>query len=97
MMQSSGHRSLVLSFQVLESVLILCVESFLSLSLFLFPFRSPLHRFPQGVIDDIPELAALAKSWNIGLHVDSCLGGYGNVCVLFVFWMHPGDENHDQR
>lgn len=32
--------------------------------------------FPQGVIDDITELAAYAKSYGIGMHVDSCLGGY---------------------
>ena len=32
--------------------------------------------FPHGAIDDIPEIAKLAKKHNIGLHVDSCLGGF---------------------
>ncbi|KAI8908928.1 pyridoxal phosphate-dependent transferase [Gorgonomyces haynaldii] len=32
--------------------------------------------FPHGAIDDIPALAALAKKHKIGLHVDSCLGGF---------------------
>jgi sphinganine-1-phosphate aldolase len=32
--------------------------------------------FPHGMIDDIEGLAAIAKAHNIGLHVDSCLGGF---------------------
>lgn len=32
--------------------------------------------YPQGVIDPVPELAALALERNIGLHVDCCLGGF---------------------
>jgi sphinganine-1-phosphate aldolase len=32
--------------------------------------------FPHGVIDPIPELAALAQSRGVGLHVDACLGGF---------------------
>ena len=32
--------------------------------------------YPHGVIDPIPELAAVAKEKNIGFHVDSCLGGF---------------------
>lgn len=32
--------------------------------------------FPHGTIDPIPELAAIAKAKNIGLHVDCCLGGF---------------------
>ena len=31
--------------------------------------------FPHGVVDPIPELAALAQKHSIGLHVDNCLGG----------------------
>jgi sphinganine-1-phosphate aldolase len=30
--------------------------------------------YPQGVMDDIPALAALAKTARCGLHVDNCLG-----------------------
>ncbi len=32
--------------------------------------------YPHGVIDPIPELAAMANEKNIGFHVDSCLGGF---------------------
>ncbi|KAJ2996558.1 Sphingosine-1-phosphate lyase 1 [Globomyces sp. JEL0801] len=32
--------------------------------------------FPHGIMDNIPELAKLALKHNIGLHVDSCLGGF---------------------
>lgn len=32
--------------------------------------------YPQGVIDDIEELSALASKQQIGLHVDCCLGGF---------------------
>ncbi len=32
--------------------------------------------YPHGVIDPIPELAAIAKENKIGFHVDSCLGGF---------------------
>ncbi|MFZ5827475.1 MAG: pyridoxal phosphate-dependent decarboxylase family protein [Bacillota bacterium] len=32
--------------------------------------------FPHGVIDPIPELAALAKEHGVGCHVDACLGGF---------------------
>ncbi len=32
--------------------------------------------FPRGVVDPIPELAAIAQDRGIGMHVDSCLGGF---------------------
>jgi glutamate/tyrosine decarboxylase-like PLP-dependent enzyme len=32
--------------------------------------------FPHGVIDPIPELAALAAGRGVGCHVDACLGGF---------------------
>ena len=32
--------------------------------------------FPQGVIDHIDGLSNLAMYYNIGLHVDCCLGGF---------------------
>ncbi|KIG15114.1 Sphingosine-1-phosphate lyase [Enhygromyxa salina] len=32
--------------------------------------------FPHGVIDPIPELAAVAFARNIGFHTDACLGGF---------------------
>ncbi len=32
--------------------------------------------FPCGAIDPIQELCALAKSRNIGMHLDACLGGF---------------------
>ena len=33
-------------------------------------------QFPQGVVDSIPTLSKLAIKYNVGLHVDSCLGGF---------------------
>ncbi|MFW9929122.1 MAG: pyridoxal phosphate-dependent decarboxylase family protein [Candidatus Thorarchaeota archaeon] len=32
--------------------------------------------FPRGVVDPITELAAIASERGIGMHVDSCLGGF---------------------
>eukprot|EP00698_Gefionella_okellyi_P006559 TRINITY_DN15891_c0_g1_i1.p1 TRINITY_DN15891_c0_g1~~TRINITY_DN15891_c0_g1_i1.p1 ORF type:complete len:559 (+),score=141.18 TRINITY_DN15891_c0_g1_i1:46-1722(+) len=32
--------------------------------------------FPHGVIDPVEELSSLALRYNIGLHVDCCLGGF---------------------
>lgn len=32
--------------------------------------------YAHGVVDPIPQLAALAKQHNIGFHTDACLGGY---------------------
>jgi glutamate/tyrosine decarboxylase-like PLP-dependent enzyme len=32
--------------------------------------------FPHGIIDDIEELAKIARAHKIGLHVDGCLGGF---------------------
>ncbi len=32
--------------------------------------------FPHGVIDPIPQLAALARERGIGFHTDACLGGF---------------------
>lgn len=36
--------------------------------------------YPQGIIDPIPEIAALAKEYNIPCHADSCLGGLKTAC-----------------
>lgn len=33
-------------------------------------------QYPQGVVDPITELAALAKAKGIGMHVDACVGGF---------------------
>lgn len=33
-------------------------------------------QYPQGVVDDIPAIAALAKSANANCHVDACMGGF---------------------
>jgi sphinganine-1-phosphate aldolase len=32
--------------------------------------------YPYGIIDDIDELGRLASYYNVGLHVDCCLGGF---------------------
>ena len=33
-------------------------------------------QYPQGVIDDIPAIAALARAANANCHVDACMGGF---------------------
>ena len=33
-------------------------------------------QYPTGSVDDIPGLSALAQQYNVGLHVDCCLGGF---------------------
>ena len=38
--------------------------------------RSSAPQYPHGAVDDIDALARIARSRGIGLHVDSCLGGY---------------------
>jgi hypothetical protein len=37
---------------------------------------SSAPQFPQGVIDPISELSAIAVRYRVGLHVDCCLGGF---------------------
>ena len=37
---------------------------------------SSAPQFPQGVIDDISAISALAVKYNVGQHVDCCLGGF---------------------
>jgi len=32
--------------------------------------------FPQGVVDPIPQIGAIASSLGVGLHIDACLGGF---------------------
>ncbi|CAJ0830396.1 10104_t:CDS:10 [Entrophospora sp. SA101] len=32
--------------------------------------------FPHGIMDDIPSLASIAKKYDIGMHVDCCLGSF---------------------
>ena len=33
-------------------------------------------QFPHGIIDPIQDIAKLGRKYNIGVHVDSCLGGF---------------------
>ncbi|XP_031550346.1 sphingosine-1-phosphate lyase 1-like [Actinia tenebrosa] len=33
-------------------------------------------QFPHGILDPIEEMAKLAKRYNLGMHVDCCLGGF---------------------
>jgi len=39
--------------------------------------------FPHGIPDDIEEMSKIALQYNIGLHVDACLGG-----LLVAFYSH---------
>ena len=32
--------------------------------------------YPHGVIDPIPQMAAIAQQYGLGMHVDACLGGF---------------------
>ncbi len=32
--------------------------------------------FPEGIIDDVKDISDLAKKYNIGCHIDACLGGF---------------------
>lgn len=49
----------------------------LSESLFLcFQLCGSAPQFPHGVIDPITDMAKLARKYNLGLHVDACLGGF---------------------
>lgn len=33
-------------------------------------------QYPYGVVDDIPEIAAICQSYGVPLHVDAAIGGY---------------------
>lgn len=33
-------------------------------------------QYPNGVVDDIPEIAKICKSYGVPLHVDSAIGGF---------------------
>lgn len=33
-------------------------------------------QYPNGVVDDVPEIAKICKSYGVPLHVDSAIGGY---------------------
>lgn len=46
--------------------------------------------FPDGAVDDIPALAALAQRHKIGLHVDCCLGSF---LIPFLRRMEIEDEH----
>lgn len=47
-----------------------------ALSLSLFQLCGSAPQFPHGVMDPIEEIAKLAKKYNLGCHVDACLGGF---------------------
>jgi glutamate/tyrosine decarboxylase-like PLP-dependent enzyme len=32
-------------------------------------------QYPQGVVDPVAEIAAIAERWNVNCHVDACMGG----------------------
>lgn len=49
--------------------------------------------YPQGVIDPIQKLSTLANKYDIGLHVDACLGGF----VLPFARMLAKETNHKDK
>lgn len=50
------------------------VEKYISSQTILIYSSAP--NYPQGTIDPIEELGAIAKRHHVGLHVDACLGGF---------------------
>lgn len=35
-----------------------------------------IPNYPHGIIDPVDKIAKLAKKYNIGCHLDGCLGGF---------------------
>jgi glutamate/tyrosine decarboxylase-like PLP-dependent enzyme len=50
------------------------VEGFMNSNVIMIYASAP--SYPQGVIDPIEELSTVAKKFDVGLHVDACLGGF---------------------
>ena len=50
--------------------------------------------FPQGAIDPIRELGELAVEFNIGLHIDCCLGGFVLPFAKKMGYPVPGENRH---
>lgn len=55
------------------------VKSYISSNTIMIYSSAPTY--PQGVIDPIQDLAVVALQYDIGLHVDACLGGF-----VLAFW-----------
>lgn len=79
-------------------------------ALSLFQLCGSAPQFPHGVMDPIEEIAKLAKKYNLGCHVDACLGGFlipfmkkaGYVSFItqspVVFWcFHLGKKDKRQK
>lgn len=49
--------------------------------------------YPYGVIDDIRGLSSIATQYNIGLHVDCCLGGFVLPFAKKMGYSIPGKSN----
>ena len=50
-------------------------------------------QYPHGAVDPITELAALAKSHDIGLHVDCCLGSFVVPFMRKAGFDFPGESS----
>ena len=48
--------------------------------------------YPHGIIDPIPELAAVASERGVLFHVDACVGGW-----LLPFWSRLGNINSNPQ
>ncbi len=53
--------------------------------------------YPYGTIDPISELSKLEKKYNIGLHVDCCLGGFVLPFAKKMGYNIPGMETIDAK
>jgi len=49
--------------------------------------------YPWGVVDDVRGIAAVARRWGVGVHVDACLGGF----VLPFLDDGGGDDDDDDQ
>ncbi len=51
--------------------------------------------YPQGAIDPISKLSEIAVTYNIGLHVDCCLGGFVLPFAKKLGYSIPGEMSVD--
>jgi sphinganine-1-phosphate aldolase len=52
-------------------------------------------QYPHGAIDNIAEISRIAKRYNIGLHVDCCLGGFVLPFAKKLGYNIPGNAPAD--
>ncbi len=53
--------------------------------------------YSWGIIDPIEELAELALKYNVGFHVDCCLGGFFLPFVEEALKRHPKKRRREEK